>query len=236
MKKTSSAKLIELKESYDLCDIWRVGNMKSRRFTFTQKHSSGFIQRRLAYIFISNTLQELVTTTEILTPISTDHSPVIFSLSKGNDCLRGKGFWKFNSSLTKDQNYITEIKKLIRSFRTTNESLCNRQLKWELLKCDVRKFTFNYTKQIAKEKRQRQTNLKNQLKILEKCLDEDDNLSEYNAIKNESDAIYDHIAEGMSIRSKCDWYEHSENSTKFFLNLETQRGAQNAIKKTYCGR
>ena len=116
MKKKSLAKLIELKESYDLCDIWRVRNMKSRRFTFTQKHSSGFIQRRLDYIFISNTLQELVTTTEILTPILTDHSPVLFSLSKGNDFLRGKEFWKFNSYLTKDQNYITGIKKLIRNF------------------------------------------------------------------------------------------------------------------------
>ena len=128
--------------------------MKSRRFTFTQKHCSGFIQRRLDYIFISNTLQELVTTTEILTPISTDHSPVIFSLSKGNKCLRGKGFWKFNSSLSKDQNYITEIKKVIRSFCTTNESLYNHQLRWELLKYEIRKFTINYTKQIAKEKRQ----------------------------------------------------------------------------------
>ena len=92
MKKKSSAKHIEHKESYDLCDIWRVRNMKSRQFTFTQKHSSGFIQRRLDYIFIPNSLQELGTTTEILTPISTDHSAVIFSLSKGNDCLRGKGF------------------------------------------------------------------------------------------------------------------------------------------------
>ena len=89
---------------------------KSRRFTFTQKYSSGFIQRRLDYIFILNTLQELVTTTEILTPILTDHSPVLFSLSKGNDCFRGKELWKFNSYLTKDQNYITEIKKLIRNF------------------------------------------------------------------------------------------------------------------------
>ena len=103
---------------------------KSRRFTFAQKHSLGFIQRKIDYIFISNTLQELVTTTEILTPISTDHSPVTFSLSKGKDCLRGKGFWKFNTSLTKDQTYIHEIKKLIRSFCTTNESLLNRQLKW----------------------------------------------------------------------------------------------------------
>ena len=47
---------------------------------------------------------------------------------------------------------------------------------------------------------------------------------------NELDEIYDHIAEGIRIRSKCDWYEHGEKSTKFFLNLEKQRGSQNAIK------
>ena len=91
--------------------------------------------------------------TETLTPISTDHSPLIFSVSKENGCLKGKRFWKFNSYLIKDQNYITEIKKLLRSFCTTNESLYNRQLKWELLKYEVRKFTFNYTKQVAEEKR-----------------------------------------------------------------------------------
>ena len=75
------------------------------------------------------------------------------------------------------------------------------------------------------------TNLKNQLKILEKCLDNDDNLSKYNAIKNKLDAIYDQITEGIRVRSKCEWYEHSEKSTKSFFNLEKQRGAQNAIKK-----
>ena len=145
IKKKSLAKLIELKENYDLCDIWRVRNTKSKRFTFTQKHFSGFIQRRLDYMFISNTLQEFVTMTEILTPISTDHSPALFSLSKEKGCFRGKGIWKFNSSLTKDQDYIIEIKKMIRSFSTANKCLSNRQLKWELLKYEVRKFTINYT-------------------------------------------------------------------------------------------
>ena len=52
----------------------------------------------------------------------------------------------------------------------------------ELLKYEVRKFTINYTKQTAKEKRQQRTNLENQLKILEKCLDKDDNLSKYNQL------------------------------------------------------
>ena len=131
--------------------------------------------------------------------------------------------WKFDSSLTRDQNYVTKIKKLICSFRTTNESLYNRQLKWELLNYEVRNFTTNYMKQIAKEKRHQRTNLENQLEKLEKCLDKDDNLSKYNAIENELDAIYDHITRGVRIRSKCEWYEHSEKSTKFFLNLEKQR-------------
>ena len=74
--------------------------------------------------------------------------------------------WKFDSSLTRDQNYVTEIKKLICSFRTTNESLYNLQLKWELLNYEVRNFTINYMKQIAKEKRHQRTNLENQLENL----------------------------------------------------------------------
>ena len=151
-----------------------------------------------------------------MTPISTDHSPALFSLSKEKGCFKGKGIWKFNSSLAKDQGYIIEIKKVIRSFCVANKCLSNRQLKWELLKHEVRKFTINYTKQITKGKRQQRTKLENQLKILEKNLDEDDNLSKYNNIKNELNTIYDHITEGIRIRSKCNWYEHSEKSTNFF--------------------
>ena len=63
--------------------------------------------------------------TEILTPISTDHSPVLFSLSKEKTAIRGKGLWKFKNSLTIDQNYKIEIKKLIRNFSNENEPLLN---------------------------------------------------------------------------------------------------------------
>ena len=85
LKKKSLAKLIEFKETYELCDICRVRNTNSKRFTFTQKHSSCFIQLRLNYILISNTLQEFVTMTEILIPISIDYSPVLF-LSQKKKC------------------------------------------------------------------------------------------------------------------------------------------------------
>ena len=91
-------------------------------------------------MFISNTLQEFVTMTEILTPISTDHSPVLFSLSKKKDCFRAKGIWKLNSFLTKDHDYISEIKKMIRSFCTVNKCLSNQELKFESLKYEVRNY------------------------------------------------------------------------------------------------
>ena len=43
LKKKSLAKLTEVKETLDLCDIKRIRNPKSKRFTFHQNHVSGRI-------------------------------------------------------------------------------------------------------------------------------------------------------------------------------------------------
>ena len=151
-KKNPELKLIQLKESYDLCDIWRIGNRVTITFTFREKHFTRFTQLRLDYIFISNSLQEFVNDTRILTSLSTDHSPVHLSLFKEHKHTKGNGFWKFNSSLIKDHMYVSEIKHLVSSF-LSNISNMNAQLKWELLKYEIRKFTIDYTKRQAKERR-----------------------------------------------------------------------------------
>ena len=73
---------------------------------------------------------------------------------------------------------------------------------------------------------------KSHLKELEGNLNREDNIQSYNIYKKELDSIYNHIAEGIRIRStKCDWYEHGEKPTKFFLNLEKKRYNQNQICK-----
>ena len=58
LKQKSVAKLLELKEEYDLCDIWRIRNPTKKLYSFRENHSSGIINRRLNYMFISNKLQE----------------------------------------------------------------------------------------------------------------------------------------------------------------------------------
>ena len=71
LKKKSIAKFIELKEKFDLCDIWRIRNPKTKRYTFRQKHVSGLIQRRLDYFYISNSMQVSVKNTDVLTSLLT---------------------------------------------------------------------------------------------------------------------------------------------------------------------
>ena len=73
--------------------------------------------------------------------------------------------------------------------------------------------------------------LEHTLKNLENNLTSDENRKFYNHYKNEWETIYDHIAEGLKIRSKCECYKHDEKSTKFFLNLEKKRHVQNGIRK-----
>ena len=82
LKKISVAKLIHIKESQELCDIWRVRNLKKKQFTFRKIRNSGFTQRRLDYFLVSNILQEFIKKVYMLTSVSTDHSEIFCSSSK----------------------------------------------------------------------------------------------------------------------------------------------------------
>ena len=82
MKNKSVPKFIYIKESRGLFDIWRIRNPKKRRYTFRQQHVTGFIQRMLDNFLVSNNLQESINRMDMLIAMSTDHSPIFFSLPK----------------------------------------------------------------------------------------------------------------------------------------------------------
>ena len=113
LKKKSIAKLIKINESPNLCDICRIRRPPKKRYTFHQNQVSGFIQRKLDYFFVSNTIQDFVKKTDVFASFSTDHSPIFFSFEKGSGSLRGRELWKFNKSLISDSKYIQSVKKHI---------------------------------------------------------------------------------------------------------------------------
>ena len=80
LKKKSLTKLIEIKKTLDLCDIWKIRNPKLKRFTLHQNHVSRRIQRRLDYILIPNDLEGVVIRADVLVSFRSGHSPIIFTI------------------------------------------------------------------------------------------------------------------------------------------------------------
>ena len=135
MKKKSIAKLIQIKERFNLCDIWRIRNPKIKRFTFRQQRISIFIRRRLDYFFVSNLRQESVKKMDVLAAFSTDHSPLLFSLDLRKDENRSKGLWKFSNSLSRNSDFQIKMKSHIKSTLETLEidGIRDPQVRWEFL-------------------------------------------------------------------------------------------------------
>ena len=234
LKKKSIAKFIELKEKFDLCDIWRIRNPKTKRYTFRQKHVSGLIQRRLDYFYISNSMQVSVKNTDVLASLLTDHSPITFSCFKNEESKRGRGLWKFNNSLIENAEYVLQMKKFILDTLNElfNENILDDQVIWEYLKYNIRKYTIKFCKELAKSTNKITTDLKTKLKHFENHENYVDNIH-YQVCKQQLDKIYEKKAKGIKIRSKCNWYEHGEKSTKFFLNLEKYRTIQSQIHSVF---
>ena len=89
--KQKSVKLLELKEEYHLCNIWRIRNPTKMIYTFRQNHSSGIINGRLDYVFISNKLPEFANDTEIIRAFKTDNYSVLVTISNYNFLKTGPG-------------------------------------------------------------------------------------------------------------------------------------------------
>ena len=58
---------------------------------------------------------------------------------------------------------------------------------------------------------------------------------EHTKTNKKIDKIYQEKANFIRISSKCHWYKHTEQSSKFFLNLEKSRAVQNQIRNILIG-
>ena len=114
-------------------------------------------------------MQESIEKTDILTALSTDHSPILFSLSKNTGISRGKGLWKFNSSLCHKPDFITELKNYLKVIcnKMSAEQITDEQLCWEYIKYGISKFSIRFSKEKAKKTRAETFTLENKLKELE---------------------------------------------------------------------
>ena len=153
-------------------------------------------------------------------------------LTKGSH-PRGRGFWKFNTSLLKDLDYVNTIKSEIKETIEQNQNL-NPLILWDFLKCHIRGETIAYSSFQSRKRKDRVKELTAQIETLEKELARSDTenvkqLLEKN--RKELETIIEYKTAGVMQSSKARWIEHGEKNAKYFFNLERRNYNKKVITK-----
>ena len=142
----SRKKIDEIIEAFELLDPWRTRYPDERKYTWRQ--SSPIKQSRLDYFLVSEDLYSLMKYTKIIPEYKTDHSAIIFTFATSL-AKRGKGYWKFNSQLLRDTDYIKRVKTCITE--TISEYYLSGHLNvmtkffFEILKMKIRSISITYS-------------------------------------------------------------------------------------------
>ena len=217
-------------ENLDMVDVWREINQDTLGYTWRRLRPSPTYSR-LDYIFINQAGMQFVKEIKINPGYRTDHSTVEFELIFNYEA-RGSGYWKFNTSLLKDRDYVEKINNLIDIELEANKDLSYR-MQMELLKISVRGTTLQYSARKKKAKKNLIAALDKKLKLLEReevCVNPLflDTGEQIRKIKHDINEISDELVRGSIVRSRVNWELHADKPTKYFLSLEKQ----NHHKKT----
>jgi len=232
-------KVLDWMEEKNLLDIWRIKNPNTRKYTWTSNHKPP-IKCRLDFFLISDNLTGHYKNCDIVPGLRSDHNCATLTL-ENLDLPRGRGLWKFNSSLLHEERFKEEVINTIKSTAENNKE-ADKRLLWDTMKCCIRGTCIGYA--ISKKKRERQlieatTNEiveleDNQNEAIRKMESEDIITAMGTEIREKKKIIEDHIEKetrARAIRSKSEWYEQGDSSSKLFLNLEKSRGEKKAVKR-----
>ena len=116
LKYSSLKELQTIISDYNLIDKWTTRNPNSRQFTWHR--ANPFMMRRLDLFLVSDDMQHDVKFCKKLTAIQSDHTPILLHVfSMKEEQCRGRGYWKFNNSLTEDDHFVESLKSNIKNFK-----------------------------------------------------------------------------------------------------------------------
>ena len=244
----SSQNVKEMMSVQDLIDTWRSSYPLAKKYTWISG-TKPIKMARLDFFLVSTDIHAKVVKNYMSFGYRTDHSFVGIELNI-DESDRGKGFWKFNTSLLKNKEYIeivkAEIKKTVADYTMmgkNNESLLtiSNQLLFEMIKLNIRGVTIPYASRLKKKRNMLEHELVVKIGDLENQLSSVQNFEtseiviEIQKCKEKLQQIRQTAVQGMLLRSKTDLYELNEKPTQFFCNLEKKNYVNKTIYKINTG-
>ena len=179
-----------------MIDVWRVQNPELRRKKIQKYIADFFLVNECV---VSNTINA-----DIVPGYKTDHSMITLQLSLQSN-LRGRGFWKLNTSFLKDEEYVNQIRAAISRTKDeySQDNTVTSGLLWEMIKMKTSGTSINYGKPKKRNTTQKKDNIENSIKILEEQV--------ANTSANNPQLLWTELDKKDAIlRSKSRWHNKGE--------------------------
>ena len=105
------ATLNQLISDFEYFDTYRELEGEKRDYTWFKR--GGAQKGRLDMFLASNSLKPNITASRIVPTLKSDHHPILLNIDF-TKFIKGKGYWKFDSALLNDTEYISRVKKSIK--------------------------------------------------------------------------------------------------------------------------
>ena len=150
--------------------------------------------------------------------IFSDHSALILPICLDEETApRGAGYWRFNNSLSSDNEYVALLRSKIPEFVEKYKEVEDKGLFWEMVKMEIRGLTVRFSKLKVKRNCDEEKLLTSrfaQLK-LQTAYSKDDK-AELERIKIKLSDFQTEKTRGAIIRSRARWYEHGKKKQQIF--------------------
>ena len=227
------ARLTDLKSTNFLRDAWRLKHPRDRQFTWFNFDLS--LASRLDSFLISRYLCAQVISCEIRPCVYSDHDFVYIEFNLNTADCRGPGVWKFNNSLLQDDKFCSSVSDLIDHFLRFRSSFTSDLVMWDQLKCNIKNFTINYSRERWRQLSREKISAINHLCFLKRrlaagCVEVKPEIRDLELFLKQ---LFDQQLEGSKIRSRAKWLEEGEIPSKFFLRLENDRHAKSFVSSVF---
>ena len=142
----------------------------------------------------------------------------------------GRGYWKFNNSHLNDDYFINSVRSTITE--TCNQDFDSYGGLWDVIKFKVKELSINHGKKKKKEKNMKRESLIKKIDSIKKCPNfiNDINLrSDLFQAEASLNEVLTQVTEGAITRSRVQWTEQGERSTRYFFGLEKSRAKKKLI-------
>lgn len=208
--------LMKFIENFDLQDVFRRRNPYAKCYTWVGRNRFS----RIDYWLTSKSMDYKIRNVDIkLCPYS-DHDAVCIYVNT-SETEYGKGVWKMNADILKTDEFINEFYKAWNIWQSEKDRYPSQRFWWDIVKKRLKQLTIRVSTKIRAADKFNELRLNDEISMLRDKKDKGQDVELDLFEKNrELRDIFTKRAKGAFVRSRAQWMEEGETSSRYFHNLE----------------